>query len=51
MDRQGERSVVTGRHAGSGVAYRGTSSASGPSKYIAFDLTVWRSAEDPQKKG
>ncbi|WP_404953382.1 serine/threonine-protein kinase [Streptomyces sp. 147326] len=33
------------------VTYRGKSGSSDPSKYITLDLTVWRNAEDPQKKG
>ncbi|UUU38634.1 serine/threonine-protein kinase [Streptomyces sp. NBC_00162] len=33
------------------ATYRGRSGGNDPSKYITLDLTVWRNAEDPQKKG
>ncbi|MFG2988202.1 serine/threonine-protein kinase [Streptomyces sp. NPDC048257] len=33
------------------ATYRGKSGGSDPSKYVTLDLTVWRNAEDPQKKG
>ncbi|MCX4695395.1 serine/threonine-protein kinase [Streptomyces sp. NBC_01408] len=33
------------------ATYRGKSGANDPSKYITLDLTIWRNAEDPQKKG
>ncbi|MFG2982259.1 serine/threonine-protein kinase [Streptomyces sp. NPDC048258] len=33
------------------ATYRGRSRGSGPSKYITLDLTVWRNAEEPRKKG
>ncbi|MDX3538856.1 serine/threonine protein kinase, partial [Streptomyces sp. MB09-01] len=33
------------------ATYRGRSSAKDPSTYITLDLTVWRNAEEPQKKG
>ncbi|MFD9407460.1 serine/threonine-protein kinase [Streptomyces sp. NPDC059989] len=33
------------------ATYRGKSGGNDPSKYITLDLTIWRNAEDPQKKG
>lgn len=32
------------------ATYRGVSGGSDPSRYITLDLTVWRNAEEPQKK-
>ncbi|MEU9081418.1 serine/threonine-protein kinase [Streptomyces sp. NPDC048357] len=33
------------------ATYRGASGGSDPSKYVTLDLTVWRNAEEPRKKG